>query len=78
VSSHRHRRTDLFLVRVWTESNKDGRGKSLYGGRVQRVVDGESRQFDDWEGLVDALLVMLSATKGGPLRPGRDEQADQG
>jgi len=29
---------------------------------VQRVVDGESYQFDDWQGLADLLVAMLEGT----------------
>ena len=67
------RRTDLFLVRVWREGIGDhnddeasgtGGDTTEWRGRVQRVVDGESHEFDNWQGLVDSLLVMLSEDKG--------------
>jgi hypothetical protein len=58
------RRTDLFLVRMWTQDASDGSGTSEWHGRVQRVVDGESRQFDNWQTLVAALSAMLSAEDG--------------
>jgi hypothetical protein len=67
------RRTDLFLVRVWRDVTRDqndddgsgtGGGKTEWRGKVQRVVDGESHQFDNWQGLVDSLLVMLSENEG--------------
>ena len=53
-------RTDLFLVRVWTQNSPDGSGISLCGGKVQRAVSGESRHFEDWKGLTDLLLEMVS------------------
>jgi hypothetical protein len=39
----------------------------MYRGRVQRVVDGESYSFDDWQGLAEVLSVMLSG--GIPNNP---------
>jgi hypothetical protein len=71
MTSRRYKRTDLFLVRVWTdytgegESEGDGRDgdKVEWRGRVQRVVDGEAHRFSDWQGLVDTLLVMLADAK---------------
>jgi hypothetical protein len=54
------KRTNLFLVRVWTEQSDDGSRKSELHGRVQRVVDGESHRFSDWQGLLDSLETMLS------------------
>ena len=68
------RRTDLFLVRVWREVPAEqgddevrgtGGGTTKWRGKVQRVVDGESHRFDNWQGLVDSLLVMLSENEGG-------------
>jgi len=68
--------TDLFLVRVWLEEAKEVPGnadvivdgiagaKTEWCGRVQRVVDGESHQFSSWQGLVDAMLTMLSHNGG--------------
>lgn len=64
MSNHRYRRTDLFLVRVWTQDegsagDSDGNPKARCYGRVQRVVSGEARQFDNWQALLDALNAML-------------------
>ena len=69
---YRHlRRTDLFLVRVWREDAGDtadaaggDRGKTQWGGAVQRVVDGETHQFNSWRDLIELLLTMLSTNKG--------------
>jgi hypothetical protein len=66
-SSHNqhHRRTNLFLVRLWTDKendeNEDDGGEKAWHGRVQRVVDGESHRFDSLQGLVEMLRDMLSA-----------------
>ncbi len=64
--SRRMKHTDLFIVRVWTQypdgqpgTTGDGTG---WGGKVQRIVDGEAREFKDWEALIDALQAMLSAS----------------
>ncbi len=72
------RRTDLFLVRVWTEdaialveADQTGNGRNSvsgadqdeWSGSVQRVVDGEACQFKGLQSLVDTLLAMLSETR---------------
>ena len=62
------RRTNLFLVRVWTEGavgeDGNGTGEAEWHGRVQRVIDGEAHQFDNLQGLVELLLKMLSESEG--------------
>ena len=76
MSAHKRlRRSDLFLVRLWTEEDEeedqgsaeveqvqagDKRHPSEWHGKVQRVVDGESHQFDDWQGLVNLFQAMLN------------------
>jgi len=63
-----HRRTDLYLVRVWTdepEATPEGAendGRPPCKGRVQRVVDGESYSFDNWQGLTGVLLALLTGS----------------
>lgn len=59
--------TNLFLVRFWTEEPGPGGGQTMgvgaaleWHGRVQRVVDGESCEFKDWETFVDTLHTMLT------------------
>jgi hypothetical protein len=74
----RMRRTDLFLVRVWAEETTttmgaDGVDRPVCRGRVQRVVDGESYQFDDWQGLADLLMAMLEGTAPTKAQPPKDQ-----
>ena len=59
----RLRRSDLFLVRMWTEDTEAGR--KLAYGKVHRAVSGEAHQFDDWQGLLDQLRAMLTDFKVG-------------
>ena len=71
-------RMDLFLVRMWTTEVLDsgegtGRARTEWRGMVQRVVNGEARQFDSWQSLVDTLLVMLSDAGGSPPGAGQTE-----
>ncbi len=62
MSTGRHlKRSNLFLVRLWEEETEEGERE--WCGKVQRVVDGESHQFRDWQGLVELLLVMLSGNR---------------
>ena len=59
-----YRRSNLFLVRLWAEEAGDtadsGGGNVEWRGKVQRVTDGESHQFRDWQSLAEVLLAMLS------------------
>jgi predicted esterase YcpF (UPF0227 family) len=57
---HYYRRSDLFLLRMWSEEAADGSGKVEWHGKVQRVTDGEAHQFREWQDLLDLLLAMLS------------------
>lgn len=57
---HSLRRTDLFLVRVWTAETEDDSCNAAWHGRIQRTVDGEAHPFDDWQALVDLLVAMLA------------------
>lgn len=56
----RYRRANLFLLRLWLEDAMDSTGKIEWRGKVQRVVDGESHHFSDWQGLNEWLMAMLS------------------
>lgn len=72
------RRTDLFLVRVWREGattligveavadllkSSDRAVQEEWSGSVQRVVDGEVRQFEGLQSLAGALQALLSETR---------------
>lgn len=60
---HRTSRNELFLVRFWlNDISSAADGQSNWGGKVQRAVSGESREFGDWDALVKALRAMLAAT----------------
>lgn len=52
------RRTDLFLIRVWTMLDSDPAGEVALRGQVKRVVGGEVHAFGNWQGLIDALNSM--------------------
>lgn len=63
----RFKDTDLFIIRMWAEEVGDeemgdgaGRRPTELRGKVQRVVDGESHQFDSWQALVELLQAMVS------------------
>jgi hypothetical protein len=57
------RRSELFLVRMWTEET--GAGSRLAYGKVQRAVSGETNHFEDWEGLLDRLRAMVADDRRG-------------
>jgi hypothetical protein len=62
MSKHSHfRRSDLFLVRMWTEATDTG--SRLAYGKVQRAVSGETNHFEDWEGLLERLRTMVANDK---------------
>jgi hypothetical protein len=50
----------LFTVRLWSESLEDHKG---WRGRVQHVLSGETRTFDDWSSLVDIFLEMAETDR---------------
>ena len=49
--------SQLFLVRLWPESNNEG--DAVWCGKVQHVTRGRASQFRDWPALVDILTAML-------------------
>jgi hypothetical protein len=49
----------------------------LLGGKVQRVVDGEAHNFDDWQTLIELLIDMSkgkSLTRQDSLGGQEDEE----
>lgn len=63
MTRHSHlRRSELFLVRMWTEYTD--KGDRLAYGKVQRAVSGETTHFADWEGLLDQLRTMVADEEG--------------
>lgn len=66
-------RSELFLVRMWTEATDDG--SRLAYGKVQRAVSGETNHFEDWEGLLVRLRAMLANDKRE--KPGKAPDAHQ-
>jgi len=66
--------SNLFLVRVWAEETGDGRPE--WRGKVQHVVSGEARPFNDCAALEAAMhemLEMLQADMASENVEGRDE-----
>ena len=87
--SRHYRRTDLFLLRIWTEDaaladgaqgGRGGRAGPSWRGRVQRLVDGEAHQFGDWPELIDLLVAMLAGSdaQGHPRRPTENRTKPEG
>lgn len=64
MGTRRSRRADLFLVRVWAAGTGAASTAAEWHGKVQRVTDGESHEFHDWQGLVEWLLAMLAEKEG--------------
>ncbi len=54
---HQYRRSHLFLVRMWPES--DSEGDAVWCGKVQQVTHAGANQFRDWSALVEILIAML-------------------
>lgn len=72
MGAHRRlQRSDLFLVRIWTEiaDITEAHNAAVCRGRVQRVIDGESRPFDNWQSLLDVLRAMMSVEGNPPQEP---------
>ncbi len=66
MRKRRHgRHTELFLLRIWVDTGSHHTDGSLdekwvWRGVLQQVVNGESREFNDWQTLKVALMIMLS------------------
>lgn len=63
-------RTDLFLVRIWTrgpvaggDDGGEGTARPEWRGQVQRAGEEEAYNFNNWQGLADLLLAMISINK---------------
>jgi hypothetical protein len=72
----RYKRSELFLVRVWTQGSGHGSGIGAWHGRVQRAVNGEAYQFEDWQGLLRVLSEMLEGPKAEEF-PNQEGQTDE-
>lgn len=48
----------LFLVRVWNEGEEEG--QAAWRGKVQHVISGKARRFDDFTMLVSLLVSMVA------------------
>jgi hypothetical protein len=68
-SNQTESRTDLFLLRLWTdEADRPGVEDGSTGteiaarrhGRVLDMLSGESHGFDDWQGLIGILQGMVA------------------
>jgi hypothetical protein len=58
MNSKQDGRSHLFLVRFWSDGEQEARDQKDWRGRVQHIVSGEARTFDDWPTLIDLLLEM--------------------
>ena len=56
-------KSQLFTLRVWPEELDEGRVE--WRGKLQRVVDGESAYFNNW----DAMMSFLLKTLDHPITP---------
>ena len=57
TASEQLQRSHLFTIRLWTEAL--GEGQVRRRGRVQYVLGGERRFFNDWATLVEYLEAKL-------------------
>lgn len=49
------KRSNLFVLRIWTQEEDNHEGAIRWEGQVRRAVDGEAHHFDDLQGLLDWL-----------------------
>ena len=61
-------RSQLFTLRMWVEET--GEGRTEWRGKLQRVVDGETLYFREWDALLHFLNEALAS-------PGEIESAGQ-
>jgi len=50
-------------VRLWAGNTDSDSGKVEWGGKVQRVVDGESHQFSNLQELANLLEALASTNQ---------------
>jgi hypothetical protein len=72
----RYKRSELFLVRVWTQGRGHDSSMGTWRGRVQRAGNGEAHQFEDWQGLLRVLSEMLEGPKAEEF-PNQEGQTDE-
>ena len=78
-AEHYLRRTDLFLVRVWTGQGADSTGIATWSGQVQRVVDGELYPFDSPQALMSLMGDLLVIDRDvAPYTSGTESQSEDG
>ncbi|MDQ4078916.1 MAG: hypothetical protein M3220_22075 [Chloroflexota bacterium] len=66
-----HRRSQLFLIRLWTEKADDGR--VTWRGKVQQTVSGEAHHFYDWPTLIALLEQALPGAQSNSSTGGLPE-----
>lgn len=80
------KRSNLFVLRIWTQEGDDQESDARWQGQVKRAVDGAAHHFDDWQGLVGWLVDNLEgnptlknstgsghAAKSSSIKGGQDE-----
>jgi hypothetical protein len=74
------KRSNLFVLRIWTQEEDNHEEAVKWEGEVRRAVDGEAHHFDDLQGLLDWLTHNLegntttwSGNKGINPRAGHKE-----
>ena len=72
-ADNEHESSQLFLVRLWLD-NQDGRGAAGHG-KVQHVMSGEARAFEDWPSLIDQLSTLARA-RNGPTQMASTAEAE--
>ncbi len=77
TARHDHRRSGLFLVRVWAEASEEVDGAVEWYGKVQSVVDGRVRRFQGENELLKRLAEMLPNRDRATDTNRIQEQADQ-
>jgi len=63
LNKNQYNRSNLFLVRLWAGNTDSDSGKVEWGGKVQRVVDGESHQFSNLQELANLLEALASTNQ---------------
>ena len=70
-------RSQLFTLRVWTEETAEGRTE--WRGKLERVMNGETLYFRDWEDLLAFLntTLALPTTVGNQAGQSKGEQREE-
>jgi hypothetical protein len=65
------------MIRFWSEEAQEAPDKRGWRGRVQHVLSGEARSFDDWAMLIELLEMADNDDTEAGVPVGKTKEATQ-